>query len=490
MELIPQSSKRLKMAAVLKAMRTFANIAVHHLSRNKSHLTSYLLFQHLPLEILLEICSFLPPSSQACFALVNRYFYSKLHHKLRLPQLHFPTEQPPGYYMNRHLSLSRFYQFERWELLRYLEQDQPNTWRECPQCFKLHPTDYFLPSSYLRPARPLCKYKYCAGLVDLCPCKKISIQDRQRILYQLIDETTRSKALRWNATAVTTHLTPASGRRYLSHKCSTKYDSAQLDIEIYLFHDHGRLYAQTKYRVCYFSHNSTNNPTDEEASNKNPNPSTKTPPPSLPRLACPHHLLSDWLTTMTSCRQYHPTFEFCGRCRRLRCCDLCNTVFGGLEPLPPSPLYHDMKLQAWAFWTLRDLDHTSTCHLPGAPACSWRQQVIFPAFGEVDGGVGARLSGSASAPGSRSGSAMGMTMMAEAHHYVKVSEGFGYGYGYGYGSGYGGFYEGHGAAAGHRTYSSTLAKPRGLRRVIESLEAVPVGVTVLDDALGFGGRGR
>ncbi|KAK2735284.1 hypothetical protein FQN55_002218 [Onygenales sp. PD_40] len=487
MELMPQSSKRLKMAAVLKAMRVFASIAVHHLSRKKPHLASYLLFQQLPLEILLEICSFLPPSSQACFALVNRYFYSKLHHKLRLPQLHFPAEQPPDYHMNRYLSLSRFYQFERWELLRYLEQDQPNTWRECPQCFKLHPTDYFLPSSYLRPARPLCKYKYCAGIVDLCPCKKISIQDRQRILYQLIDETTRSKALRWNATAVTTHPTPGSGRRYLSHKCSTKYDSAQLDIEIYLFHDRGRLYAQTKYRVCYFSRNSTD-PTDE-ASSKDPNPST-TPP--LPRLACPHHLLSDWLIIMASCCQYHPTFEFCGRCRRLRCCDLCNTVFGGLEPLPPPSLYHDMKLQAWAFWTLRDLDHTSTCHLPGAPACGWRQQVIFPAFGEVDVRVGARLSGSASAPGSRSGSAMGMAVMAEAHHHVKVPEGFGYGYGYGYGygSGYGGFYEGHTAAGGHRTYSSTLAKPRGLRRVMESLEAVPVGVTVLDDALGFGGRGR
>ncbi|PGH17570.1 hypothetical protein AJ80_04748 [Polytolypa hystricis UAMH7299] len=321
------------------------------------------LFQVLPLEILLEICSFLRPSSQVCFALINKHFYALLHQLLQSsPTLHFPSEQPRDfYYINSHPSLARFYRFERWELLRLFELDQPGRWQECSRCFKLHAPENFVvgggggaaaaAASYMRPASPLCKYGYCAGLVDFCPCKKISVQDRERIVGYLVNE---GKAEGEKQHEISVDTAPLVPRKYISHKCSVAYDTGILDVELSLFLEGGRLYMLTWYNVWYFKKGRY----------------------GMPRLVCPHNLVDEWPQARILCRQhYHPAYESCALCRRPRFCKLCNTVSGSLSPLTEE----NESAEGWSFWTLRDLEHGLYCHVPGY-ICCWREQSVFPAL--------------------------------------------------------------------------------------------------------------
>ncbi|KAM7193674.1 hypothetical protein V8F20_008311 [Naviculisporaceae sp. PSN 640] len=75
----------------------------------------------LPNELLLQIGTFLPPTSRVALVLTNRNLYQRL---------------APSWIPQRRVNALTFDQ--KWELLQLLEDEESNNRVACPQCFKLH----------------------------------------------------------------------------------------------------------------------------------------------------------------------------------------------------------------------------------------------------------------------------------------------------------------------------------------------------------------
>ena len=130
-------------------------------------------FLDLSIELLHNIFSYLPLSSQVCLALSSKGLYALFNSVLGASELRFPAMPRNGksYAMSEECYL-------RTTLLTQLED---SLWAFCVGCQKLHPRQEF-PELLLRSKRSCTNF---AGIVDLCPCIALTLRDRTRIVEYL-----------------------------------------------------------------------------------------------------------------------------------------------------------------------------------------------------------------------------------------------------------------------------------------------------------------
>ncbi|GLA58549.1 hypothetical protein AtubIFM55763_003934 [Aspergillus tubingensis] len=193
----------------------------------------------LPTELLLEIISHLSVLPEACLALTCKRLYSICGATLGAKPLHFSRDFAPlfHHYRNGHNFVT-----PRWQFINLLED---NRWRACSRCLKLHPRSFF-------PARELkrksedrsCNLGSSAGIVDLCPCKKLTFQDKVELveLLRVRRKTITDLAIQFGS--------GMKQQRFCWHSCTEDYGSTQLDIEIYPeLDDEDQLKIKTEYRL-------------------------------------------------------------------------------------------------------------------------------------------------------------------------------------------------------------------------------------------------
>lgn len=117
---------------------------------------------NLPIELLLQIISYLPLSSQALLALSSRSLYQQLGWVLQDDALRFPLWPPKR---------EVYYNRDRRERKGFLLQLEDIRWAYCADCRKLHPRGDFSEHGLMRnaPDKRSCNWRW-AGLVNICPC--------------------------------------------------------------------------------------------------------------------------------------------------------------------------------------------------------------------------------------------------------------------------------------------------------------------------------
>lgn len=292
----------------------------------------------LPPELILLISAKLPYLSRAYFALTSKALFSITSDPMLFEGLKLPPES------TLHLTLERtsqpqLYQPMRWEFLRVLESYLNGSRYLCSECFTLHRRKVFTNHDYYQLGDSdlkSCRHEdirlgnvwndtYAhSGIVDICPCIKMTFAKKRRIEAWL-----REKA---QDTGSDGH--PA--RNFWSHECRHTYGEIKVEMQVALFlYDgtelaqfgpncisgdpttlnsqpmRGQLGAVFKYRHIF--------PTASEQRS--------------PRLLCPHRLLDTAIKDLVRCRARHGisqtsnvlcrNIEYCYPCRT-KILDLCN----------------------------------------------------------------------------------------------------------------------------------------------------------------------
>lgn len=276
----------------------------------------------MPTELIFMITSNLPPSSRALFALTcKRFWYATIcrvsvglavsgastHDQIEVLGLGIPRELPSNF-QEPTMSDPQLFQPERWELLRLLERDISGTWLLCFDCFKLHPRHAFPKPktalvSWLKSCGGLlnlqspprsCRYpsratpNQLSGIVDLCPCVRLTPARRNQI-HAALDMVTQYRP-----------------KLRCEHSCVQVYDDIELQINLItvLF----KKDAELGFRISY----TRTSPVDS--------------PSVCPRMLCPHISLDALIETFSQCRDLHPGDAVCARCKGFQCCPECQTT--------------------------------------------------------------------------------------------------------------------------------------------------------------------
>ena len=181
---------------------------------------------YLPIEIVLQIQSLLPLASQVCLAMSCKAFFNIL---LSPNELRFPTA-----------IIFKEFITARCELLPLLEDSR---WLYCSGCHKLHPIDEF--SSLAIRIRPDARYcilsgKY-GGIVDLCPCIKLTFRDKLKLVAYL---ETRTKN---NEYSIPRYFYLEAEE--IHHRCSMTDQSATVWIHITASLHQSGLLIETQYSI-------------------------------------------------------------------------------------------------------------------------------------------------------------------------------------------------------------------------------------------------
>lgn len=181
----------------------------------------------LPDEILLLIKSFLPLISQASLALTCRTFFIFMGVVLDFREFGLP-------YMKYVAQVDDWFPANtlRWELLCLLEDAR---WLACSYCIKLHPANSFSLRARARKFRGRhCIYGRFSGIVEICPCMRMTFGDKLRLVTQL--ENLREK----------THTESSPFR----HACQTVLGSETVDIQAQpALREDGSLIFEIQYEV-------------------------------------------------------------------------------------------------------------------------------------------------------------------------------------------------------------------------------------------------
>lgn len=310
------------------------------LSYNKKE--SHLL--NLPPILFLIIMSELSDASAASLALTCKALLSFFSDYSIFRKVQLPSEQPRTF-RDPEMSKPQVYQPARWEFLHFLERDLKGTWYLCSECFTLHPprmyTSWMVPSFenryYVRKPenrtcregrQTLCSRPYYAlaptGIVDLCPCIKLTVGKKHQI----------EARLREHAWKIHANGRPAAD--FWWHECRQVYGNVQVELRIGLFlYDGtevvdpaslgahgtwilnwapriGHLGALLEYRLTFPSQSETESP----------------------RLLCPHRYLVKSIELMLKCRETHKKLgTFCESCRNCQFCQQCRTKVHDLRKL-------------------------------------------------------------------------------------------------------------------------------------------------------------
>ncbi|KAL1869010.1 hypothetical protein Plec18167_008012 [Paecilomyces lecythidis] len=311
--------------------------------RNRGEETNGCLLLDLPTELLFHIASYLDHLSEATFALTCRRLFAISGAALGSEKLRFDKDFAPLFH---HYKNEQSFATERWKLMRLLED---NKWHLCSKCLKLHPSDAF-PSKELKRSSEVrtCNLGDLAGIVDLCPCKKLTFRDKLDLVDQL-------KAREGVLQAMGSSVIHGPPERYCWHSCVSQYGKTEMKIEIYPELDEaGRLLVRTEYHLS----------TEPTALGKEQH--------MTPRFGCAHRSMDLWLSSVCQTLYCHLYDSFCTSCKRISVCSSCDTV---LKCPKKRPYYHAETKQArYFFWTQRCLGKDTTC-----PDRHWAAQRIHPA---------------------------------------------------------------------------------------------------------------
>ncbi|PYI33678.1 hypothetical protein BP00DRAFT_302028, partial [Aspergillus indologenus CBS 114.80] len=176
----------------------------------------------LPLELILEIISYLPPASQACFALTCKPLYNCFSYVLKDEALCFPRLLNN---LNPLISLNQKH-VARNQFLLLL---QNRRWKYCAACLKLHPRKEFprglrsLTPSITRKCAPF------AGILDLCACTSLTPRGMERLVRSLqgaiCERDQRYPILGAEPDGRYQFSRDDQGNRTLTHTCSTPRQS-------------------------------------------------------------------------------------------------------------------------------------------------------------------------------------------------------------------------------------------------------------------------
>ncbi|RAH70933.1 F-box domain protein [Aspergillus aculeatinus CBS 121060] len=299
----------------------------------------------LPTELLLAIISHLSVIPEACLALTCKRLYSISGAILGAKALHFNRDFAPlfHHYRNGHNFVT-----PRWQFINLLEDGR---WRACSKCLKLHLRNSFPPRELRRKSdERACNLGNSAGIVDLCPCKKLTFQDKTDLV-QLLKTRQRS------VDALTLQF--GSGiqqQRFCWHSCKEYYGSTQLEIAIYPELDQDDL---LRIHTEYHMTTGTGQLGREEH--------------ITPRFGCAHRSVDLWLSSVcqtTICRLYD---SHCASCKRISVCNTCNASLR-CPRKQPCRIDEVMDKATYHFWTERCLGGTSS-----VPDQAWASQRIHPA---------------------------------------------------------------------------------------------------------------
>ncbi|PWY83008.1 hypothetical protein BO70DRAFT_396240 [Aspergillus heteromorphus CBS 117.55] len=304
----------------------------------------------LPTELVLEIISHLSVLPEACLALTCRRLYSICAPILEAKPLHFSRDFAPlfHHYRNGHNFVT-----PRWQFINLLEDGR---WKACSKCLKLHPRNSFPPRELRRKAEDRsCNLGSSAGIVDLCPCKKLTFQDKMELADLL-------KVRRKSVAALTVQFGEGvKKQRFCWHTCTEDYGSTQLKIEIYPeLDEEDQLKIKTEYHL---STGSGQLGREEHMT---------------PRFGCAHRSIDLWLASVcqtTICRLYD---NHCASCKRISICNTCNATLK-CPRKQPCRLDEATGQATYQFWTERCLGGSGP-----VPDQAWAVQRIHPAENLID----------------------------------------------------------------------------------------------------------
>lgn len=279
----------------------------------------------LPTELLALISAQLDPLSEACLALTCKRLLLISGPSLVSECLRFKKDFAPLF---RHYRTSQSFATERWKLIERLEDWR---WLACSRCLKLHPRAEFPPKELRRsPSTRVCNLGELAGLVDLCPCVKLTFQDKAKLVKHLKD---REMLTRLPASIFGSH---NYDERYLWHSCTTSYGSTDLKISIYPeLDEEGRLMIRTEYRMEI-----------------EPNMLGKQQHVTA-RFGCAHRSMDLWLSSVCQTLYCHRYDTFCSSCKRISGCSICETTLKCPQRRPRQSA--ETQKVVYFFWTQRCL---------------------------------------------------------------------------------------------------------------------------------------
>ena len=294
----------------------------------------------LPAELLLLIASELPDASRASLALTCRALLTISSDSTLFRRLQFPTEQPLEFQSTR-MSKAQIYQPARWEFLRFLERDLKGKWYLCSECFTLHPRKMF--AQYQKSIVPWLKdyykskgsdFRSCrhgrknlcsqrkisfapSGIVDLCPCIKLTIGKKRQI----------EARLREGVRKTCSNGRPAAD--FWWHKCRHIYGDIEIELQIGLFLYDGKESNRFSVKCITTETNILSRPPRVgdlgvllEYHHTYPSTSLT----ASPRLLCPHRNLDTANQDLLRCRERHVRpGTVCVWCKRIQYCQYCRT---------------------------------------------------------------------------------------------------------------------------------------------------------------------
>ena len=306
----------------------------------------------LPNEILTLIALELPPAPCASLAITCKRLYavncsqSKFNPFQKIP---LPAEQPSDFQSPR-MSHPKIYHSDRWDFLGGLEKDLHGRWALCTECFTLHPKSRF--AEYRRSIAPWLKgyyerhhkdYQSCrqgrkprgmlaniayypSGVVDLCPCIKLTIGKKHSI----------EAWLRGRAQSLGNGCPAAD---FWWHQCQHTFSEVEIQTKIGIFLYDGTEDPRFRIEFATIGTNILSLPPLAgelgvllEYHHTYPLNSTC---PS-PRLLCPHQKLQNTISDLLRCRETHPERRagpdsVCNLCRPLQYCQQYRTKVLGLR---------------------------------------------------------------------------------------------------------------------------------------------------------------
>ncbi|RLL94617.1 hypothetical protein CFD26_102343 [Aspergillus turcosus] len=223
-----------KLKAVAKMDTWVRGQSEEHPTATKPSTRCYLL--ELPTELLLEIISHLSVMPETCLALTCKRLLAisgAIFRSVRFSQDFAPLFH---HYRNGHSFVTT-----RWQLINLLENSR---WWACSKCLKLHPRDAFSSRELRRkPEDRACLLGNFAGIVDLCPCKKLTFRDKLDLVELL-------KVRQLSVAALQSQFGGSIQQRFCWHSCSKDYGPTQLQIEIFPELDNqDQLKIKTEYRL-------------------------------------------------------------------------------------------------------------------------------------------------------------------------------------------------------------------------------------------------
>lgn len=303
--------------------------------------TCYLLT--LPTELLLNITSYLPVLPEACLALTCKRLSTIYHSTLLSESLDFNQEFTPSLH---HYQNSYNFITPRWQFINLLEDSR---WKACSKCLKLHRTTSFSTRELKRKSEDrTCNLGDAAGIVDLCPCIKLTYNDKMELI-ELLER--RKEPI---AALVTLFGSHVSGS-FSWHGCTKTYGSTQLKIEIFPeLDENNQLNIKTKYLLSV----------DLEKLGEIEH--------LTPRLGCAHRSVDLWLASV--CQRTHQYCDgSCTSCKQIAICGICNTWLR-CPRKGPCRMDKESGKAIYSFLTERCLGGISSI-----PDQAWAAQRIHPA---------------------------------------------------------------------------------------------------------------